>query len=604
MRIVFIEIQNYRGIKKLDWAPTAHVNCLIGPGDSTKTTILDAIELALSPRSYMFADDSDFFNLEFEKPISITVTLASLPSEFRSDDRYGMHLRGWNATESKVEDEPSGNLEDALSVRVTIDKSLEARWAIFNDRIDKEGSDPPTIRYKDAKQIATTRLGAYAERHLGWGRQSVLTRIGDGTDSINFQLAEASRAARETFRRSNQNLFRDIVSRVELLGNKFSVPTRGKYAAELDVQGVSISAGGISLHDGKLPLRRLGTGSSRLIVSALQHDAGSSNIALIDEVEHGLEPHRIARLLRYLKSPDADGLERKSGEAAQDTPQPSQNALSPSMPIGAAKSPPPQILMTTHSPIVIRELTVNDIFTVRSNAGAISVRSVATTAKDLDSAQRHLRSSPDAFLARRVLVGEGKTEHGLLRGFDAWWSQKEKDSFALRGVIAINGGGIPDALNIAENLLDLGYEVALLLDTDKPFPADQIASVKLKGGTIFEWPDSCSTEERIFLDVPWETVIDLVKLAVELVGCDSVRANINNACKVKSLPEIADLALPVDLDTAEYRSVFGTVSKDKSWFKDITKGERLAEIVAHCLDKIPNKPLPKTITSLRQWVDA
>ncbi len=47
MRIVFIEIQNYRGIKKLAWAPSAQVNCLIGPGDSTKTTILDAIELVL-----------------------------------------------------------------------------------------------------------------------------------------------------------------------------------------------------------------------------------------------------------------------------------------------------------------------------------------------------------------------------------------------------------------------------------------------------------------------------------------------------------------------------------------------------------------------------
>ena len=117
-------------------------------------------------------------------------------------------------------------------------------------------------------------------------------------------------------------------------------------------------------------------------------------------------------------------------------------------------------------------------------------------------------------------------------------------------------------------------------------------------------PDNCSTEERIFLDVPWETVIALVNLAVELVGSESVRANINNECKTQSLPEISDLALPVDLDTDEYRRVFGTVSKSKSWFKDITKGERLAEIVAPYLDKISDKPLAKIITSLRQWVDA
>ncbi len=578
MRIVFIEIQNYRGIKKLDWAPTAHVNCLIGPGDSTKTTILDAIELALNPRSYTLADDSDFFNLEVEKPICITVTLASLPTELRSDDRYGMHLRGWNAQDSKVEDEPNGNLEDALSVRVTIDKSLEARWSIFNDRIEKEGGDPPTIRYKDAKQMATTRLGAYAERHLGWGRQSVLTRIGEGPDSVNLQLAEASRAARETFRKSNQNIFEVIVSRIEQLGRKFSVPIREKYAAELDVQGVSITAGGISLHDGKLPLRRLGTGSSRLIVSAMQHDAGGSHIALIDEVEHGLEPHRIARLLTHLKSLDID----------------------------ESTVPPSQIFMTTHSPVVIHELTANDIFTVRSSAGVTEVRSVAGTAKDLDSAQRHLRRSPDAFLARRILVGEGRTELGLLRGLDAWWSQKGNDSFALRGVIAINGGGNPGALNIAENLLDLGYEVALLLDTDKAFPADQIDSVKVKGGIIFEWPDNCSTEERIFLDVPWATAVALVKLAEDHVGSDSVRAHINNACKKKLLSEISDLVLSNSLDTDDFRRTLGMASKNdnRPWFKDITRGEWLGESVAPCLDKIPNKPLAKTITSLRLWVDA
>ena len=224
MRIVFVEIRNFRGIKKLDWAPMMAVNCLIGPGDSTKTTILDAIELALNPRSYMFADDSDFFDLDFDKPIKITVTLASLPTEFKMDDRYGMHLRGWNAQETKIEDEPYQKLEYALSIRVVIDKTLEARWSIFNDRIGEEENDPPTVRYKDARQFSTTRLGPYAERHLGWGRQSVLTRIGESTDNINLQLAEAGRAARDAFRDGNHAVFKKAVSRAEQLGKKFSVP--------------------------------------------------------------------------------------------------------------------------------------------------------------------------------------------------------------------------------------------------------------------------------------------------------------------------------------------------------------------------------------------
>jgi putative ATP-dependent endonuclease of the OLD family len=138
------------------------------------------------------------------------------------------------------------------------------------------------------------------------------------------------------------------------------------------------------LHDDNLPLRRLGTGSSRLLVAALQHDAGPEHIALIDEIEHGLEPHRIARLLKYLKTPK-----------------------------GPNDFAPPQIFMTTHSPVAIRELTAPDIFAVRSVAGVTIVTSVSLAAKDLDTAQRHLRGTPEAFLARKILVGEGSLQRYL-----------------------------------------------------------------------------------------------------------------------------------------------------------------------------------------------
>lgn len=104
MRIVYLEVQNFRGIKSLVWAPAAGMNCLIGPGDFTKTTILDAIELCLNPRSYSFADDCDFFDLDIEKPLRITVTLAGLPGDFKAEDRYGLHLRGWNQAATKIED--------------------------------------------------------------------------------------------------------------------------------------------------------------------------------------------------------------------------------------------------------------------------------------------------------------------------------------------------------------------------------------------------------------------------------------------------------------------------------------------------------------------
>ena len=85
MRIAKLEISNYRGIRTLDWSPSPGMNCLIGPGDSTKTTILDAIDLALNPRSNYLGADTDFYNLNFEAPATITVTLVDFQRSTQRD---------------------------------------------------------------------------------------------------------------------------------------------------------------------------------------------------------------------------------------------------------------------------------------------------------------------------------------------------------------------------------------------------------------------------------------------------------------------------------------------------------------------------------------
>ena len=56
-RIRKIEIKHFRGVQSFDWTPSAGVNCLIGPGDTGKSTLLDAIELCLGARRNLtFAD--------------------------------------------------------------------------------------------------------------------------------------------------------------------------------------------------------------------------------------------------------------------------------------------------------------------------------------------------------------------------------------------------------------------------------------------------------------------------------------------------------------------------------------------------------------------
>ncbi len=75
MAIHRLEISNFRGIKSLVWQLVGDTICLIGPGDSTKTTILDSIEYCLSPRWNLQFDDDDFHNGDSSNPIDITITL-------------------------------------------------------------------------------------------------------------------------------------------------------------------------------------------------------------------------------------------------------------------------------------------------------------------------------------------------------------------------------------------------------------------------------------------------------------------------------------------------------------------------------------------------
>ena len=67
MTVRRIDIRNYRGIRELTWHPGAGLTCLIGPGNSTKTTILDALALTLSPRFSVSLSDSDFFDCQVDE---------------------------------------------------------------------------------------------------------------------------------------------------------------------------------------------------------------------------------------------------------------------------------------------------------------------------------------------------------------------------------------------------------------------------------------------------------------------------------------------------------------------------------------------------------
>src|SRR6266436_5717870 len=77
-RIRYLLIENFRTLARFEWFPTPGVNCLVGPGDSGKSTILDAIDCCLGARRSTPFNDADFFEMNVSKPLKISVTLGEL----------------------------------------------------------------------------------------------------------------------------------------------------------------------------------------------------------------------------------------------------------------------------------------------------------------------------------------------------------------------------------------------------------------------------------------------------------------------------------------------------------------------------------------------
>ena len=134
MKIRHVKIENFRGARSLSWRVKGDFNCLTGAGDACKSTILTALDYALSPRSYLSFGDSDFFNPDVERDIVIQVTLADWDEEsevfkrFFRESKFGQFKRGLDDGGPLPEPQSKDNV--AVSVSLRADKDLEPRWSV------------------------------------------------------------------------------------------------------------------------------------------------------------------------------------------------------------------------------------------------------------------------------------------------------------------------------------------------------------------------------------------------------------------------------------------------------------------------------------------
>lgn len=227
MRIYQLEIKGFRGIKEGMFNFTTPLVCLIGHGDTTKSTILDAIEYVLSP-NWLSIDDSDFTDCVLSKNnIEIIATVGPIPEEFMSDSKYGQYLRKWNIQEQKLYDDDlaefkkdDGNIY-VLSIKIAIDRNLAPEWFVITDA----HSEGVHIRYKDRQKIGVSRIGENINNELAWTRGSSLLRLSQDRNEMEKILLDAHRKLRDMLSPDDFNSLADSINTAKTSGQIYGINT-------------------------------------------------------------------------------------------------------------------------------------------------------------------------------------------------------------------------------------------------------------------------------------------------------------------------------------------------------------------------------------------
>lgn len=541
-QIRHIEIKNFRVIKHLAWAPNPGLNCLIGAGDSGKSTILEAIDLALGARrSYSFSD-ADFNGLNTDAPIEIFVTLGRLAPDLLNYEKYGKFLRVFDLQNKILYDEPANGHETVITIRLVVDKDLNPDWLLYSDRAFAEDIER-RLPWKHRELVSPARLGTTSSYHLGWSNRSVLNKLSEDSIDVSDTLTQLGRVTRETFREQEIEGIDEILTKVKTIANKLGVSVE-QLEAQLDVASISFSNGAISLHADNTPLKQLGTGSSRLLISGLQKESSNSNILIVDEAEYGLEPFRITRLLNELGSKDTE--------------------------------PRQQVFITTHSPYVLRELQAQQLFVVRKLQALLPppnpqfshlIYGLTNSYED----QSTLRVCAEAFFSKAVIVCEGKTEIGLVKGIDLFSQSLGNDSIQAQGVFCTDGGG-DSMFTRALVFKKLGYHTVILKDSDKDAEHQQhVQTCASNGIEIFAWGNNFATENALFSCCPAQCIPLLLNYAVSLKGEQSINQHISDISQ-----NSYNLQTALVNDTPDLRLILGNAAKKKGWFKDIEPAEYIS----------------------------
>lgn len=462
-----LTIENFRGIRKSEIEMSGHT-LLIGGNNVGKSTICEALELALSPdrqKRFPVVEEYDFYNASYldkdgnPLPVRIEVVLTNVTSTVEKSCAY--YLERWDPDERRILGEGEIDKVDqedyqwclrllTLARYNSEEDEFEARTfyaAKYNPENEEESRVPRTVRRCFGfLYLRALRTGS---RALSLERGSLLDVI-LRTQSLQTGIWEHLRTRLMTLKppiEEGAAKLSPVLQTIERRVAEYITMDQPGNATHLFVSQLTrehlrktisffIS---LTADQEPVPFQAAGTGTLNTLVLALlsfiAELKGENVIFAMEEPEIALPPHTQRRIANYL-------IENTT-----------------------------QCLVTSHSPYVIEKFEPSRITLLqRSESGEVTGQQLTLGSMKAKTYRRYIRRGlAEAILGRGVVIAEGLTEQLALAAVAEKMQTANKDLYPLdlAGVTLISADGDGNISELGGFFIGLGLPTFAFLDNKK-----------------------------------------------------------------------------------------------------------------------------------------
>ena len=593
MRIRHLEVERFRGIRSLAFAPGPRT-VILGPNNAGKSTVLEGLDLLLHPgfgRPRPSPTEIDYFGRNPATGFLIEATLGALPREFLAEVRD--HLEGWRADDEELVPEPDGDgIEPVVRVRV---RATEDYDVVHEFAKEESGGArfPPRLRVEvgwifdgrardPARQLAFYR-GGLLDRLFGAidvepAVSALRQALGDGAEAVNTE---------ENIQGVLDELAEDMRGLGLLEAEELPQFEVGAISMRELLQSLRLAVRGT---DVQVPLFRQGRGVQRLLLVAvllrLAQAADRPAIGAFEEPEEGLEPLRQAQVARSLgQIVDRGG----------------------------------QIFVVTHSPEIARAFQLDDFLLLDERATHAKLLRNELSEPVRQKYERWLdRAVVRALFARLPLLVEGPGDRAVLEAFwGALVDADEVEAAERLGLDAVNCEGAPEMPMMARLLKETGKPVAAWVEQDVP---DQVARLRSEGNCdALLLHDPTAGRQNLEQALAWSASLAALTRALDALATgrgyswEQQREDLVSRAEhvtqearetMKAATSLDELIAALEEEPARELIAMALGAKTVSPFE--MKGARQGRIVAESiieLEPVP-EPFARALRALNAWVNA